>query len=184
MNLYWRLLLVWLAARRKPRIALGDTIDLRLTVLPNDVDLNGHMNNGRYLTVVDLALVEYMTRAGFMPLALRRRWRPMLGGSMIAYRRGLKPLRRYTLRFGITCWDARWSYIRFEFVRDGVTLASGHAKGGIVGPRGIVGSAEMCHALGIDPVSAPVSPALAAWIEADRLLRAGHDTPAIDKESA
>jgi len=184
MNLYWRLLLVWLGARRKPKIALGDTIELRLTVLPNDVDLNGHMNNGRYLTIVDLALVEYMTRAGFMGLALRRGWRPMLGGSMIAYRRGLKPLRRYTLRFTIACWDARWSYIRFEFVRDGVTVAGGHAKGGIVGPRGIVGSAEMCHALGIDATSAPVPSAVAAWIEADRLLREGQDAPATDKECA
>ena len=184
MNLYWRLLLVWLGARRKPKVTLGDTIELQLTVLPSDVDLNGHMNNGRYLTIVDLALVAYMTRAGFMAHALQRGWRPMLGGSMIAYRRGLKPLRRYTLRFAITCWDARWSYIRFEFVRDGVTVACGHAKGGIVGPRGIVGSAQMCEALAIDPVSPPVPPALAAWIEADRVLRASIDTPSIDKEYA
>lgn len=177
MNLYWRLLLVWLRARRKPRIRLGETIELRLTVLPNDLDLNGHMNNGRYLTIVDLALVEYMTRAGFVSHALRQRWRPMMTGSMIAFRRGLRPFRRYTLRFAIDCWDERWAYVRYAFVHDGRVVASGHGRGGIVGPQGVVGSAEMCRVLGVDPVSPPMPAALAAWIEADRLLRAAHEAP-------
>jgi len=172
MNLYFRLFYVWLRALFKPMIRIGDTIDLRLTVLPNDLDLNGHMNNGRYMTIIDLALVEYMTRAGFMGPAMRRGWRPMLGGAIIAFRRGLKPFRRYTLRFRAECWDARWTYIRFEFLRDGEAMAVGHTKGGIVGSKGIVGSEEMCEVLGVDPSSPAFPAAVSAWIEADRLMRA------------
>lgn len=172
MNLYLRLILVWVRACFKPAIRLGDTIDVPLTVLPNDLDLNGHMNNGRYMTIVDLALVEYMTRAGFMGPALKRGWRPMLGGSMIAFRRGLKPFCRYRLRFGVLCWDERWTYIRFEFQHDGRTMAVGYTKGGIVGKEGVVGSDTLCRVLGVDPASAPIPPAVATWIEADRLLRA------------
>lgn len=172
MNLYLRLLLTWIRACFQPAIRIGDTIEMRLTVLPNDLDLNGHMNNGRYLTIVDLALVEYMTRAGFMGPAVKRGWRPMLGGSMIAFRRGLKPFCRYRLRFGVLCWDERWTYIRFEFLRGDDVMAVGHTKGGIVGNAGVVGTADMCRVLGVDPASAPLPPAIAAWIEADRLLRA------------
>ena len=172
MNLYFRLILVWLRACFKPAIRIGDTIDMQLTVLPNDLDLNGHMNNGRYMTIIDLALVEYMTRAGFMGPAWKRGWRPMLGGSMIAFRRGLKPFCQYQLRFGVMCWDGRWTYIRFEFIHNGEVMAVGHTKGGIVGSTGVVGSAEMCQVLGIDPASAAFPPSVLAWIEADRLMRA------------
>lgn len=49
MNLYLRLLWTWLRARSKPAIAMGDTIELQLRVWPNDLDVNGHMNNGRYM---------------------------------------------------------------------------------------------------------------------------------------
>ena len=99
MNLYLRLLWALFRAHRQPRIRPGDTIERSLRVLPNDIDVNGHMNNGRYMTVVDLMLIEYFIRMGFFALALKRGWRPMSGGAFITYRRGLKPLQRYTLRF-------------------------------------------------------------------------------------
>jgi acyl-CoA thioesterase FadM len=172
MNLYIRLLLTWLRARLKPAIGLGDTIELHLRVLPNDVDIIGHMNNGRYMTIIDLALIEYFTRCGAMKLMVRKGWRPMLGGSMISFRRGLKPFRRYTVRFTVSCWDERWSYMRFEFVRDGNVMAVGHAKGAVVGVEGIVDTAEMHAALGIAEGSPRVPPSIAAWIEADRMMRA------------
>jgi acyl-ACP thioesterase len=56
MNLYLRLLWTLLRAPFKPRIVLGDTIELKLRVWPNDLDVNGHMNNGRYMTITDLAI--------------------------------------------------------------------------------------------------------------------------------
>ena len=58
MNLYLRLLWTLLRCWRMPRITAGETLVRSLRVLPNDLDINGHMNNGRYLTVVDLMLME------------------------------------------------------------------------------------------------------------------------------
>lgn len=171
MNLYLRLFWIWLRARGKPAIRLGDTIEIELCVLPNDIDVNGHMNNGRYMTIADLALLEYFIRSGFLKAALRRGWRPMLGGSMISFRHGLPPFRRYTLRFTVACWDDRWSYMQFEFVYRGRSMAMGYAKGAAVGRQGIVGTADISAALGIDPVSPPIPAGIAAWIAADRLIR-------------
>jgi acyl-CoA thioesterase FadM len=171
VNLYLRLLWTWLRARLKPPISLGDTIEMRLRVLPNDIDVIGHMNNGRYMTMIDLALIEYFTRTGFLTVIARKRWRPMLGGSIISFRRGLKPFRRYTLRFAVSCWDDRWNYMRFEFVHDGKVMAVGHAKGAIVGAEGIVNTADAHAALGIDQRSPAAPPSIVAWIEADRMIR-------------
>jgi hypothetical protein len=50
--------------------------------------LIGHMNDGRYMTIIDLALIEYLTRSGILNVLVRKGWRPMLGGSMISFRHG------------------------------------------------------------------------------------------------
>ena len=171
MNLYLRLLWTWLRARSKPAIVVGDTIELQLRVWPNDLDVNGHMNNGRYMTITDLALVEYFTRTGFIPVALREGWRPMLGGSMISFRRGLKPFKVYTLRFSMQCWDERWNYFCFEFMHAGQTMASGITKGAVVGKRGILSSNETRGIMGMELVSPAFPATITAWVEADRLIR-------------
>jgi acyl-CoA thioesterase FadM len=172
MNLYWRLLLTLLTAPFKSRIAVGDTITMRFRVWPNDLDVNGHMNNGRYMTIADLATIEYFSRNGFLPVALKKGWRPMLGGSMLSFRRGLRPFRAYTLHYTVVCWDDRWSYFRFEFRQAGETMAVGFAKGAVVGPRGIVSSRDAYGALGMNSASPTFPDSVQAWIEADRLIRA------------
>jgi acyl-CoA thioesterase FadM len=171
MNLYLRLLWTLLRAPFKPRIALGDTIELKLRVWPNDLDVNGHMNNGRYMTITDLAIIEYFSRSGLLRVMLAKGWRPMLGGSMISFRRGLESCKAYTLRFSMLCWDERWSYMRFEFLHAGQTMAVGQAKGAIVGRQGIVSSNERFDALGMSPASPAFPPAVQAWVEAERLIR-------------
>lgn len=171
MNLYFRLIWTWLRASFKPVITMGDTITLRLRVWPNDLDMNGHMNNGRYMTIVDLALIEYFTRAGFLRVALARGWRPMSGGSMISFRRGLRPFSVYKLRFTLECWDQRWNYMRFAFERDGDTMALGYTKGAVVGRHGMVSGDDARRALGMRLESPAFSPTVSAWIEADRLIR-------------
>ncbi len=170
MNLYLRLLWTWLCARYKPRIRFGERIEMTLRVWPGDLDINGHMNNGRYMTITDLALIEYFTRCGFLGVALRQGWRPVLGGAMISFRRALKPFKRYTLRFEVLGWDERWSYMRFEFCKSGQTMAIGHAKGAVVGRNGLVRSRVARDAMGLAGDSPPLPAALRAWIDAERLV--------------
>lgn len=168
MNLYLRLLWTLLRSLRLPPITLGDTLERRLRVLPNDLDINGHMNNGRYMTLVDLMLVEYFVRSGFARVMLRQGWRPMAGGSFITYRKGLKPLQRYRLRFRQEGADTHWNYMRFEFLRDDGTLcAAGYMKGAAVGRQGLVPNANSYATLGLafEPVDLPQ--AVQHWLQAE-----------------
>ena len=53
MNLIFRLLRALLAAlRRRPLGPLEESV-VAFGVWPGDLDINRHMNNGRYLTVMD-----------------------------------------------------------------------------------------------------------------------------------
>jgi acyl-CoA thioesterase FadM len=40
-------------------------------VLPNDIDINGHMNNGRYMTIVDLMLGMRRISIGLRGMGMR-----------------------------------------------------------------------------------------------------------------
>jgi acyl-CoA thioesterase FadM len=170
MNLYLRLLVTILKALGAPRIQPGESIELSLRVLPNDLDINGHMNNARYLSMVDLALMTLFIRSGFAKLCLAKGWRPMGGGSIVYFRRGLNLFQRYTLQFTPVGWDEFWNYCRFEFIRNGEICATGFVKGAAHSRGGLVRNADIYPVLGHHAPSPPLPDDLQAWIKSDRLL--------------
>lgn len=64
----------------------------QIQVMPNDLDLNGHANNARYLTLMDLMLVGYFVRVGVANVSFGEGERPIAGVSIVTCRRWLKPL--------------------------------------------------------------------------------------------
>jgi acyl-CoA thioesterase FadM len=168
MNLYLRLIWAIFRSLRLPRIGPGATIERRIRVWPGDIDINGHMNNGRYLTVVDLMLIEYFVRSGFARVLVREGWRPMSGGAVITYRKALKPGQRYRLRFTLAGADAVWNYMRFEFLReDGALCAAGYMKGAAVGKAGLVPNAESYARMGHAFELLPLPEAVQHWLAAE-----------------
>jgi acyl-CoA thioesterase FadM len=169
MNLYLRLLWALLRCWRLPKLDPSDALERTFRVLPNDLDINGHMNNGRYLTVIDLMLIEFFVRTGFARVMLSQGWRPMSGGAIISYRKGLQPLQRYRVRFALAGTDASWNYMRFHFLRDDGTLcATGYMKGAAVGRNGLVGNDVSYAHLGLAHEAAPLPDAVAHWLAAER----------------
>lgn len=173
MNLYLRLLWTLLRCWRMPRIGAGESIVRRLHVLPNDLDINGHMNNGRYLTVVDLMLTEYFVRSGFARVMLREGWKPMSGGSFISYRRGLRPFQTYELRFRLDACDGHWNYMHFEFASEGRVCAAGYMKGAAVARSGFVPNEVSYAKLGVAPPETPLPASVEHWLAAEREVMAG-----------
>lgn len=168
MNLYLRLIWALLRCGRLPRIVPGDTIERTMRVWPNDIDINGHMNNGRYLTLLDLMIVEYFVRTGLARAALAAGWRPMSGGAVITYRKGLKPWQLYRLRFTLAGADAAWNYMRFEFAReDGTLCAAGYMKGAAVGREGLVPNVTSYARIGHAFTPRALPEAVTHWLAAE-----------------
>jgi acyl-CoA thioesterase FadM len=168
VNLYLRLVFALLRAWRLDPIEPGATIERALRVWPGDLDINGHMNNGRYLTIIDLMIVEYFVRTGMARVAMVAGWRPMSGGAVITYRKGLKPWQRYRLAFTLAGADAVWNYMRFEFRReDGTLCAAGYMKGATVGRAGFVPNAESYARAGRDFAPQALPEAVQHWIAAE-----------------
>ncbi|BEU98698.1 acyl-CoA thioesterase (plasmid) [Acidovorax sp. DW039] len=171
MNLWLRLIWAVLRAWRLPTIQPGALIERNLRVWPGDLDINGHMNNGRYLTIIDLMLVEYFVRSGFAQVMLKAGWRPMSGGAVITYRKSLQPGQLYRLRFSLAAANENWNFMRFEFLRkDGTLCAAGYMKGAAVGRKGLVPNIESYNRLGIQFEMTPLPFAVQSWLAAEQAI--------------
>jgi acyl-ACP thioesterase len=65
MNLFFRLFWIIWAGHRRSKVAILGPCETPFRVLPNDLDLLLHMNNGRYFSIMDAARVDMMVRSGF-----------------------------------------------------------------------------------------------------------------------
>ncbi len=162
MNLWFRFLLYLLSIPRRPRIGAMGTSKLTFRVMPNDLDVNLHMNNGRYLTLMDLGRLDLIVSAGMAREVLRRGWRPVLGGAYITYRRELGPFQDFRLETRIVGWDERWFYMSQQFFRGDVLHAEGVVKALFVDKNGTVASQTVMTASDYDGPSPPLDEKLVA----------------------
>jgi acyl-CoA thioesterase FadM len=170
MSLPLRLLAVVLAAKRAAPMDLLDESSISLRVLPGDLDLNGHMNNGRYLTLMDLGRFDLVVRSGLGRAIWRRRWRPMVGSATIRFRRALLPFQRFELKTRVVCWDEKWIYLEQRFVVGGHAVAIGLVKGLFRGPEGNVAPSVVAEAVARPGLASPPMPAsIRTWLAAERL---------------
>ena len=174
MNLYFRLIWIIIRSLFKSRIDFADKISLTLHIMPNDLDINRHLNNGRYLTLLDLASIEFFIRSGVLKHAIRQGFRPMIGGLMVTYRKGLSLFERCTLTMQMEAWNERWNYFRFEFKNsDGLLSATGYIKGAFVSKKGIIPNKVADEIFGHERGDCTLPPAITHWIESENALLQG-----------
>ncbi len=130
MNLLFRLLVVLLRSMpRRGTVGVLDVTTLRLRVWPTDLDLNVHLNNGRYLSIMDLGRIDLILRVGLLGRMVRDGIRPVVGSVQIVYRRSLAPFQAFDLTTQLIGWDEKWTYLRQQFHDDsGAVCADAYVR--------------------------------------------------------
>ncbi len=171
MNLYLRLIKVIVAGLFGRRIeTLGESV-LMFRVWPNDLDFNMHMNNGRYLTLMDLGRLDLVVRAGLLGIAFRKGWMPVLASATIRFRRSLAPFQRYRLRTRVLGWDARNVIMEQIFeTLDGQIASRALVRGVFRRKGGSVPTVEIAEAAGWPAESPPLPERVTAWLAAEDQL--------------
>jgi acyl-CoA thioesterase FadM len=132
-------------------------------VLPNDLDTNLHMNNGRYLTIMDLGRVDALLRSGLIKSVTREKWMPVIAGVSMIFRRSLSPFERYRLETRLIGWDEKWVYMEQTFIRkNGDLAARGYVKATFLKKGGRVPSADIAAAANYTGLSPALSEELVA----------------------
>ena len=149
MNLFFRMLYVLVLSFFRERLPIDAAEShLRLRTLPNDLDINLHMNNGRYLTICDLNRVDVFIRTGLMKVMLKKKWMPIIADHTMTYKKPLKVLERFQVSLAVTHWDDKFFYMTHTFTAGGRVVAEGTSKGVIRAREGVVKPEDVILALG------------------------------------
>ncbi|MFN3868842.1 MAG: thioesterase family protein [Hyphomicrobiaceae bacterium] len=179
MNLWLRLFWYLLTARWRPAIALPDGVSrLTFRVLPTDLDTSLHLNNGRYLTMMDLGRLDIMVGSGLFRAVIAHGWTPIASAVKIRFRRELRLWQKFRLETRLVAWDRASVVMQQTFVidggpNDGHVAAQALFKGGLYDrtSRHFVEIARLMREIGVSAESPPPPPEVAAFLEADAALK-------------
>jgi len=139
MNLYLRMIWLLVSSLFKPDLPARNPVNgFFLRVLPNDIDINLHMNNGRYLTICDLTRVDMFIRSGLARTMMIEKWMPVISEHTMRYKRPLRMFQKYHVKMHVVDWDDRVFNLTHSFVVNNKIVAHGTSKGVIVGKDGVV----------------------------------------------
>lgn len=161
MSLIFRMLWVLCFGGGRVHDPLSPSV-LTFRVWPTDLDLNLHVNNGRYFTLMDLGRLHLLRRSGVVLEVLRRHWRPIVGSEAIRFRRSLDPFQTFELHTRVLAWDERWFYMEQRFLRAGQVCAIGLVKAQMRAKDGPVPPVDFLALLGEGhpPMPRPELPSL------------------------
>jgi acyl-CoA thioesterase FadM len=121
---------------------------LMLSLFRERLDINFHMNNGRYLTICDLNRIDLFARSGLLMAMYRRNWIPVIAEHTMAYKKPLGLFERFDVMLEVTHWDEKYFYMKHVFSNSERILAEGTSKGCVYARgHGVVSPAEALAAV-------------------------------------
>lgn len=146
------------------RASLGDVLRFGFWIWPTDIDVYGHVNNGRCLTLMDFGRFDFIVRTGLYREIRRNGWRPLVAAAEVRFRRELKPFQRCELVTRLAHWDEKWVFFEQRIERNGEPHALGLVKGVLKRRGETVAPSAVAAAVGYaGPVPQP-SAELARWL--------------------
>lgn len=176
MQVWMRLVRVGFRALRDVgRVGVDYVSSLDFRVAVGDVDVNLHMNNGRYLTIMDLGRIDILIRSGLYREMRLRKLMGVVAVQRVRYRLALDPFEKFRLESRIVGWTddslvfehrmlrvkkgeeklAASATVRFVFVA--------RARG-----AGRIRPADVLAAAGMAEPSPALPEEVAAWLAAER----------------
>lgn len=158
---------VWMRNVGKERVPPLGEVRFPLRIWPTDVDVYLHVNNGRYLTLMDFGRFVFSVRTGMLTEATRRGWVPVLGAATIYFWRELRTFARVELVTRIAAYDGKWIYFEHRFEKDGAIHALAIARGVFKHKGRTVAPAELLATMGYTDPPPPIPEHIQRWIEAE-----------------
>jgi acyl-CoA thioesterase FadM len=149
MNLIFRMIYVFILSLFRKRISSDNLASqLSLRVMPNDLDINFHMNNGRYLTICDLNRIDLFIRSGLLKAMFKRGWIPLIAEHTMTYKKPLNLFEHFDVSLQVTRWDEKYFYMTHTFRNAERIVAEGTSKGCVYARgAGVVSPAEALAAV-------------------------------------
>ena len=168
MNLFFRLFWTVLHAKIRSKQKVSDEGMTSFVVLPTDLDVLLHMNNGVYCSLMDLGRIDLLIRYGLAAKLSEKNWYPVIVSETIRFKRSLKLLDRFQIVTKTLGWDERYIYLEQKFLRKGQLYSMAIIKVQFLKKNGGTATpAEVVELIG-EQSSPPLPKFVNAWTEAER----------------
>ncbi len=118
-------------------------------IWPTDLDIFRHMNNGVYLTLMDLGRFDMLKRTGAWALCKKAHIYPIVVGETISFRKSLTLGQKFTIETGVIGWDDVAFFVRQRFVVNGEIYADAVVRLRFLkNPKGTPTPAEVLDIIG------------------------------------
>lgn len=166
---------LWFIGPRARPLNIDGVSRSRFRVWPTDLDILRHMNNGKYLSIMDVARFDLIQRNGIFAAFKTEDWYPVVVGQTISYRKSLNPWQRFWVESRIIGFDEQAVYLEQRFVRPDAKRQPEIYARAIVRARilrrsgGTVPIEELLEKVGADPAAFSVPDEILAWGKSTRL---------------
>jgi YbgC/YbaW family acyl-CoA thioester hydrolase len=164
MNLFFRLFWTLFVSRFRSPVSIMGPCSTPFRCLPTDLDVLRHMNNGVYLSLMDLARVDLMNRAGLAKKVAAKNWYPVVVAETIRFKKSLQLFDAFRIETRIVGWDEKAFLLEQKFFRKSVCMAEAVVRarflkksGGSVSPQ------EFFTAMKITPPAVETPPWVSEW---------------------
>lgn len=170
MNLFWRFLWVLLFSRFRKKTPLLEETSIQFRVLPTDIDILFHMNNGRYFSFMDLARMDFAIRCGTYQVTSKNKIYPVVASEMIRFKKSIKLFRAFKVSTQLIGWDEKFIYLAQHFKCAHEEYALGLVKVRFLKAEGKpVSPKEILNLLGLNNMESPrMSHFIECWHQADK----------------
>jgi acyl-CoA thioesterase FadM len=165
----------WSALRAPQRAGADYRSSLGFRVAPGDVDMNLHMNNGRYLTIMDLGRIDILIRTGLWHEMRHRKLQGVVAAQRVRYRHALGPWDRFRIDSAILGWNDEGLIFEHRMTRlrrteeklaAAATVRFTFTAGGRPKPK----TSEVLAYAGITGDSPTLSNEVNAWLAAEKRM--------------
>lgn len=143
MNLWFRMIRIFIKSLFVKRIGIFDSSRIRFHCWPNDLDVNMHMNNGRYLTLMDLGRTHFMSELKILWQLPKKKWFPVVGAVDIQFMKAIDPFQPFEIVTRLLTWDEKWFYVEQRFERNGKVYAKAELRALFLGKEGRIDPVEV-----------------------------------------
>lgn len=157
-----------LLSRFGARLGAFDVASTKFRVMPTDLDIFKHVNNGVYLSIFDIGRFDLLRRSGVWQIFVDRGWYPVVSSETITFRKSLQLGQRFTVESRILGYDRKAVYVEQRAVVAHHGTREIYAQAFIRGrflkrTGGTVDLAELIEAVGPTPEDSVVPEWLERW---------------------
>jgi acyl-CoA thioesterase FadM len=138
--------------RSSPPVSIDQPCTTQFRVIPTDLDINFHMNNGVYLSLMDLGRLDLMIKSGIFWKLFKNGYYPLVVSQGIRFKKSLELFQRFEMVTQINSLDEKDFFITQKFFHRGQLCAEGVIRGRFKkrGRSGSIPSKELFAFLGLE----------------------------------